>query len=162
VAPNACRADRAGRGCGTSGAAQWHETVVPAWDRRFMLGCTGVPIREREMQTILETARAEALFASSLQVSDRASADGVRSAVAATLRRLRVGGCVAHVAAEFGDHPDTAVRRMAWALATVRTVYSVRGPTGTRASPPSGRWRWPVDSSSVVPGPHSSAGLTTA
>jgi hypothetical protein len=84
------------------------------------------------MQTMLETARAEALFASSLQVSDRASADGVRTAVAATLRLLRVEGCVAHVATEFGDHPDTAVRRMAWALATVRTVYSVRGPTGSR------------------------------
>ena len=83
------------------------------------------------MQTMLETARAEALFASSLQASDRASADGVRSAVAATLRRLRVEGCVAQVAVEFGDHPDTAVRRMAWALATVRRVYSVRGPAGT-------------------------------
>ena len=113
------------------------------------------------MQTILETARAEALFASSLQISDRASADRVRTAVAATLRQLRVGGCVAQVAAEFGDHPDTAVRRMAWALATVRTAYSVRGPTGTRASAPSRRRRSPADSSSVVPGLPSSTELTT-
>jgi hypothetical protein len=29
------------------------------------------------------------------------------------------------VAGEFGDHPDTAVARMSWALATIQTVYPV-------------------------------------
>jgi len=27
------------------------------------------------------------------------------------------------MAGEFGDHPDTAVARMSWALATIETVY---------------------------------------
>jgi hypothetical protein len=27
------------------------------------------------------------------------------------------------VASEFGDHPDTAVARMSWALVTIQTVY---------------------------------------
>jgi len=27
------------------------------------------------------------------------------------------------MAGEFGDHPDTAVARMSWALATIQTVY---------------------------------------
>jgi hypothetical protein len=27
------------------------------------------------------------------------------------------------VAGEFGDHPDTAVARMSWALATIHTIY---------------------------------------
>jgi hypothetical protein len=27
------------------------------------------------------------------------------------------------MADEFGDHPDTAVARMCWALATIRKVY---------------------------------------
>jgi pyruvate dehydrogenase (quinone) len=44
-------------------------------------------------------------------------------AVATTLRRLGSGGCAARTAGEFGHHPDTAVSRMCWALATIRMVY---------------------------------------
>jgi hypothetical protein len=44
----------------------------------------------------------------------------------ATLRRLGIRGCAAQMAGEFGNHPDTALSRMAWALATIRTVYPVR------------------------------------
>ena len=43
-------------------------------------------------------------------------------AVTATLQRFGVRGCAALVAGEFGDHPDTAVARMSWALATIQTV----------------------------------------
>lgn len=75
------------------------------------------------MQYTLESTRAEALFVSALQPSQRPTAPEVRCAVAATLGRLRTIGCAVQVAAEFGDHPDTAVARMSWALATVRTVY---------------------------------------
>jgi hypothetical protein len=70
-----------------------------------------------------ESFRAEALFASTLQPSGSPSCDQVRRVVAATLGRLGTGGCAARTAAEFGDHPDAAMARMCWALATVRAVY---------------------------------------
>jgi hypothetical protein len=70
-----------------------------------------------------ETFRAEALFASTLQPSGSPSSDQVRRVVVTTPRRLGIGGCAAQTAAEFGDHPDTAVARMCWALATIRAVY---------------------------------------
>jgi len=74
-----------------------------------------------------EAVRAEALFVSSLQSSEVPGADQVRRAVAGTLRRVGIRGCATAVAGEFGDHPDMAVARMRWALATVRAVY----PHGT-------------------------------
>jgi hypothetical protein len=76
--------------------------------------------------TIRETSEsvlAEALFTSTLQCSECPGPEHVRHAVAATLRRLSPSGCAAEMAAEFGDHPDTAAARMTWALATIRTVY---------------------------------------
>jgi hypothetical protein len=75
------------------------------------------------MYTTFAAVRAEALFASSLQPSDRPTAPEVRQAVAATLRRLRIQGCAAHLAGDFGDHPEAAAARMGWALATVRAAY---------------------------------------
>jgi hypothetical protein len=77
--------------------------------------------------------RAEALFVSYLQASQRPAPQLVREAVATTLRRLGVRGCAAAAAAEFGDHPETAAARMAWALATVRTVYAPARPARTAA-----------------------------
>ena len=70
-----------------------------------------------------EAIRAEALFVSTLQSSESPGPDQVRRAVVATLDRLGIRGCAAQVAGEFGDHPDTAVARMTWALETVHTVY---------------------------------------
>jgi hypothetical protein len=78
------------------------------------------------MPSTFEVVRAEALFASSLQSSEMPAPERVRSTVVATLRRLGIQGCAAQVAGEFGDHPDTAVARMTWALATVRTSYPAR------------------------------------
>ena len=72
-----------------------------------------------------EAVRARALFASTLQPSGSHSPGQIRRAVAATLRRLGVRGCAEQVAGEFGDHPDTAVARMSWALAMIQTVYPV-------------------------------------
>jgi hypothetical protein len=57
----------------------------------------------------------EALFASSLQPSQAPTAHQVRAAVADTVARIGAVRCAAIVAQEFGDHPETAVRRMAWA-----------------------------------------------
>jgi hypothetical protein len=81
-----------------------------------------------------ETFRAEALFASTLQPSGSPSCEQVRGVVATTLRRLGTGGCAARTATEFGDHPDTAVARMRWALSTIRAVYPP--PTVSLASSP--------------------------
>ncbi|MFF0173318.1 hypothetical protein [Micromonospora profundi] len=80
------------------------------------------------MSTRLETIRAEALFVSDLQCSQPIRPGEVRCVVASTLRRYRVGGCAARLASEFGDHPEIAVRRMAWALAAVRAVYPTAPP----------------------------------
>jgi hypothetical protein len=81
-----------------------------------------------------ETFRAEALFASTMQPSQSPSAEQVRSVVAMTVRQLGTGGCAARTAGEFGDHPETAVARMRWALATVRAVYP--RPSATLAASP--------------------------
>ena len=80
------------------------------------------------MPNSFEAVRAEALFASTLQCSQQPAADEVRCAVAASLRRFGIRGCAAQVAGEFGDHPETAVGRMRWALETVRTVYPAHTP----------------------------------
>lgn len=78
------------------------------------------------MSTTLETVRAEALFASTLQSSQRPADEEVRAAVAMTLRRLGSQGCAVQVAGEFGDHPETAVARMCWALARIRSAYATQ------------------------------------
>jgi len=80
-------------------------------------------LAECEMPGTFEAVRAEALFASTLQPSGSTSPDEVRDAVAAMLRRLGSSGCAARAAGEFGEHPDTAVARMCWALATIRMAY---------------------------------------
>lgn len=83
----------------------------------------------RKTAGTFEAARAEALFASTLQPSGSPSPDQVRHAVTTTLSRLGSRGCAAQAAGEFGDHPDTAAARMNWALATIKTVYPARSTT---------------------------------
>jgi hypothetical protein len=84
------------------------------------------------MPATLEAVRAEALFVSARQSAGPAPPHLVRRVVATTLRRLGIRGCAAQMAGEFGDHPDTAVARMSWALATIRTAYPA---PSTAASP---------------------------
>jgi hypothetical protein len=95
---------------------------------------TKTPLPERESSGTLETVRAAALFLSALQPSGSPAPDQIRHAVTTTLQRLGVRGCAAHVAGEFGDHPDTAAARMSWALTAIGTVYPV--PSVTRAPGP--------------------------
>jgi hypothetical protein len=71
----------------------------------------------------LECVWAEALFVSDAQRSDHLTPDQIRAAVQRTVRRYGAVGVAALVASEFGDHPDTAVGRMSWALCEVRTSY---------------------------------------
>jgi hypothetical protein len=75
------------------------------------------------MTRTVEAVRAEALFVSTVQASEAPGADRVRHAVATTLRLLGVRGCAAQVAGEYGDHPETAAARMAWAIAAVQGAY---------------------------------------
>jgi hypothetical protein len=83
------------------------------------------------MTGTFEAVRAQALFASALQSFGPLSPDQVRHAVATTLRRLGARGCAAQMAGEFGDHPDAAVARMIWALATIHTVDPAPAMTPT-------------------------------
>ena len=68
--------------------------------------------------------RAEALFASALQRSDRPSPGQVRKAVAAAVRAYGGRGCAELVAQEFGDHPEAAAERMRWARAVASEVFT--------------------------------------
>ena len=57
---------------------------------------------------------ADALFASSLQRSDNPSTGQIRQAIAAAVCAFGGPGCAERVAQEFGDHPETAAKRMRW------------------------------------------------
>ncbi len=67
--------------------------------------------------------RVSALFASTLQRGDHPGPAQIRRAVAAATRALAGPGCVAAVAQEYGEHPETAVARMRWARAAVAMAY---------------------------------------
>ena len=47
----------------------------------------------------------------------------VRQAIAAAVRAFGARGCAARVAQEYGEHPETAVRRMRWARTAVTGVF---------------------------------------
>jgi hypothetical protein len=65
------------------------------------------------------TARARALFASTLRPCDHLDPALVREAIDGTLAALGATGCLCAVAQEYGDHPESAARRMRWALSVV-------------------------------------------
>jgi hypothetical protein len=81
-----------------------------------------LPIKHRVLHrnVIIMTvaARAEALFASCLQPSDHPACAQIDDAIQVAIRTHGgVCGCAAALAAEYGEHPDTAAERMRWALA---------------------------------------------
>lgn len=79
--------------------------------------------------TILTAARTEALFASDMPTGTLADRAEVQRAIQASVRANGgVRACLAHVGTEYGDHPETAVPRMAWARSIVDDFYPVRGP----------------------------------
>ena len=89
----------------------------------------------------ISTARADALFVSTLQRSDEPNATRVRQAIAAMIRQFGAQGCAARVAQEYGEHPETAVLRMRWARALVErgevaTTAGVSEQPGRRAMIP--------------------------
>jgi hypothetical protein len=76
------------------------------------------------MFDMLDAARAEALFVSTLSagtVLDRTTATAaIRAEI---IRHHGVRGCACDVAYAFGDHPDTAPARMRWALSAVAATF---------------------------------------
>jgi hypothetical protein len=71
-------------------------------------------------------AQYEALFASSLQKSDKASPAMATAAICDTIRELGSDGCADRMAQEFGDHPEEARNRMRWARELVGEAMSGR------------------------------------
>ena len=78
----------------------------------------------------ISAARTGALFASPLQRSDEPSARQIRQAIATAIGAHGVRGCAAHVAQAYGEHPETALTRMRWALTAVASAFG-----GSRAEP---------------------------
>jgi hypothetical protein len=74
--------------------------------------------------------RADALFASALQRTDRPGPGQVRQAIAVAVARYGDSGCAARVAQAFGEHPETAVTRMRWA----RTMVARDAPAARLAA----------------------------
>lgn len=88
-----------------------------------------------------DTHRAEALFLSDLQPSQRPTPARVAAVIDACLRKWGPTECAAAAAAEYGEHPDTAPARMRWALRQValapaprrqpKSIVAVSGELGT-------------------------------
>jgi hypothetical protein len=88
-----------------SGAASKHEPGRCEMTAAPQLAVTRLNVIE---------AQCEALFASALQPSDAPTADMVAEAVNRTVQQFGIGDCIGRMAQEFGDHPDTAAKRMRW------------------------------------------------
>ena len=79
----------------------------------------------------LLAALADALFTSDLS----ARCEHTRIEVVTAIRHAigthaGIGGCAAEVAAEYGEHPETAARRMRWAHAVVDGINAPVGWLG--------------------------------
>jgi hypothetical protein len=73
---------------------------------------------------MLSLARAQALAVSGFSAATRLDRSSVDAAIRATVRSHGgVRGCVAALAQEFGEYPDTAPLRMRWAKQAVASLY---------------------------------------
>jgi hypothetical protein len=75
--------------------------------------------------TVSVSDLAQVLFVSALQASENPSPDQVRTAIEGRLRACDgdCSECAVYVAQEAGDHPETYVTRMRWALDAVIKAY---------------------------------------
>jgi hypothetical protein len=72
---------------------------------------------------LIDTARAEALFASTLPTGSTPGQREATTMITTTVRRCSgVRGCAAEMAGAFGDSPEAAVRRMRWAREIALTL----------------------------------------
>ncbi|MFC7275740.1 hypothetical protein ACFQS1_17260 [Paractinoplanes rhizophilus] len=84
------------------------------------------------MRSQLLSARAAALFASELPTGSRPALSVVGAAIASSVHACGgTRGCVAMMAAAYGDYPETSAPRMRWAL----SVASMMAPGATRPEP---------------------------
>jgi hypothetical protein len=75
-------------------------------------------------QIDLTAARSEALFTSSAPTGSELTREQATALIRYEVRRHHgVRGCAVELAAEYGDHPEVAVPRMQWAIATVTALY---------------------------------------
>jgi hypothetical protein len=84
------------------------------------------------MRSQLLAARAAALFASELPSGTRPAGAVVEAAIGRAVRTFGVRGCVATLAAAYGECPETAMPRMRWARGVVLSLYDVRRPEPER------------------------------
>jgi len=79
------------------------------------------------------SARAAVLFASDLPTGSRPSGVTLDAAVADALHACGgTPGCVAMMAATYGDYPETAALRMRWALSVAMNTYGIPRPDPDR------------------------------
>jgi|SRR5215467_6483069 len=71
----------------------------------------------------IRTARANALFVSTVQRSEQPGARQVRRSTAAALRQFGAQGSAERVAQDFGDHPEVAASRMRWARQAAAAAF---------------------------------------
>ena len=88
----------------------------------------------------LLAARAQALFTSDLSAHREHTQAEVTAAIKRAFRvHGGVGGCAAEVAAAYGEHPETAARRMRWARAVIQGIddfaTALNGGAGRAAGP---------------------------
>jgi hypothetical protein len=88
-------------------------------------------------QTTMNGTHCQGPFCSWLQPSDTPAADMMATALSRAVQQFGIRGCAARMAREFGDHPDTAARRMRWArelIAGARSPSAVRGTMTSHAA----------------------------
>ena len=79
------------------------------------------------MRSQLLAARAAALFASDLPTGARPAPTAVAAVIAASVHACGgTRGCVALMAAAYGDYPETAAPRMRWALSVASMAPALR------------------------------------
>ena len=89
-----------------------------------------------DMRTQLLAARAAALFASELPTGSQPGAVTVNAAIAASVHACGgTRGCVAAMAAAYGDYPESAAPRMRWALAMVSRDFRHPARAKTQVEP---------------------------
>ncbi|GAA0463754.1 hypothetical protein [Streptomyces olivaceiscleroticus] len=73
---------------------------------------------------MLTVARAEALFSSGMSVGSWPTQGELATAVRDAVRSHGgIRGCAVELAGAYGEHPETAVPRMRWALQQIRAAY---------------------------------------
>jgi hypothetical protein len=89
-------------------------------------------------QVRISAVRCEALFVSQLQRSDNPSVGQIRDAIVQARRRFGIRGCAERMAQEFGDHPETAVRRMRWVRHMIDHAFDPAQPLSAQPRVPPG------------------------